>query len=156
MFWIESAVQFFQVFATQVRDFEEDSLHPAKAIACALFGWHLTEWVFSEYSEQLGVRELKEFQKELRNQCPELGCLQDLINGTKHVQITRYDPKVESADLYEGAFSDGFSNGFDVSRLQIRRFDGSVVWMEDLLKSVLDFWQGFFSAELGIHLEASE
>ena len=47
-----------------------------------------------------------------------------------------------------GAFSSGFTKGFDISRLEVERSDGSTVFFDVELDTVLQFWEDFFEKSL--------
>ena len=58
------------------------------AVNFAVTAWHMIDWVWhrreQELRERLGVKCLREFQDELRRQCPDLAVCDVIANAAKH------------------------------------------------------------------------
>ena len=58
------------------------------AINFAITAWHMTDWVWQrqerELCERFGVRCKREFQEEMRRQCPDLAVCDVIANAAKH------------------------------------------------------------------------
>ena len=146
-FDIHTSRVFFLVFMQQVERFTKDPLSTSQAVICAMFAWHLTEWIFHEYYEDAQNsqwKKLSDYYKYVKSQCPALGYMQDICNGTKHSQITYYHPLLSDTQMHQGAFDRGFSRGFDISYLHLTLEDGTVLRFEDELQKVKVFWENTF------------
>ena len=80
------------------------------AVNFAITAWHMTDWVWlrqeHELCECFGVKNLREFQDEMRQQCPELAVCDVIANAAKHggAAHKRQDrPDVETVLVAEGA-----------------------------------------------------
>ena len=130
-------------FQRKVADFKSDSLNTGKARDCAISAWHICDWVHKEHGLRLRYNKLSALHRDVKTSCPELGYLQDVANGRKH-KLLAYHPSVRKAYEHRGAFSGGFSRGFDISRLVLELAGGAEVDFEDVLEAALSFWVGFF------------
>ena len=142
-FDLQSSGDCLREFERKVGDFKGDSLNTEKARDCAIAGWHICDWVHKEHGARLGYNPQLSLQNHVKTSCPELGYLQDVANSRKHKWLT-YTPSVSRAYEHEGAFSPGFSRGFDISRLMLELGGGAKVDFQDVLESALSFWVGFF------------
>ncbi|HLG54639.1 MAG TPA: hypothetical protein VI485_04875 [Vicinamibacterales bacterium] len=65
-------------------DFLKDALSPRKAITCAIFAWHLRDWIWAQYKREfqvtLHLKELADFDRYLFANCPELELIQEIAN----------------------------------------------------------------------------
>lgn len=125
--------------------YNSKSLDDGLAMDCAVAGWSICDWVFERHGEQLGFTKLRVFQNYLREKWPELAYLDDINNGRKHCVVSKYETRVTSASERKGAFSQGFSRGFDTSGLVLNLRDGRVVRMEDVISAVVVYWDQYFS-----------
>ena len=127
-----------------ISDFKTNRLNPRQARYIAIVAWSISDWVFREHGNRLGYENLENFKKDIRSQCRELCYLQDLANSLKHRTISRYTPSLAKAHKHGGAFSQGFSRAFDLSRLMLTTRDGRELWFEDVIETALIFWDGYF------------
>ncbi len=138
-FDIRTPEQFFQAFLETVADYLADPLS-RKAVAAAMFGWHLCDWVVNAYG---GTR------ADLKRRCPSLRLLEDICNGSKHFQPDA-GAKVVGTDLRPGAFSSGFDRGYEIPYLPLSLADGSVRDFEDVINDVRDFWARYFQERTSV------
>ena len=90
--------------------------------------------------------EAVEIRAHVRGACPELAYLQDICIESKHAEIARYTPRIDEARVHVGAFSRGFSNDFDTSRLEIVLSGGRKVLFNDVVDRAVEFWSTFLEA----------
>ena len=151
-FDITTPRQFFDKLKKEQQKVEQKPASARHAINAATNAWHLWEWVWGDLKNNqqakntIGVHEKKEFEDYCKKKCPELETMQCIAEGSKHLG-TQGD-NVASTSAKGGAFSSGFSKGFDVSRLQITKTDGSNTYFGDELRAVVDFWEQFFAKQL--------
>ena len=86
--------------------------------------WHLIEWVWADHKSTV----------------------QAIANGSKHVHVKGKSggDKVQSTELHKGSFGRSFDRSFNISRLNVKLDDGTVVMFDDVIKVVVDFWNAFF------------
>ena len=78
--------------------------------------------------------------------------MQDIANGSKHRGITHYTPVVKKTESHQGAFSSGFSKGFDISSLEIELDEGTIVYFDEELSKVEEFFRDFFLQVLKVSI----
>lgn len=141
-FDIKSSKDFFQKLVEDHEEFKLSSTSSRIALNCAMTAWHLTEWVYYEYHENLSTKFplLKDFQNMMKKQCPSLQIMHDLANGTKHFKLNRHRTSIESTELHLGDFSSDFSRDFDISSLVIILNDGRKIYFEDEINTCLNYW----------------
>ena len=127
-------------------DYKKNMLSARLAITCAETAWHLVEWVYKEY-ESKNMKQ-NQFKQDLKNKCPSFLVMQDITNGSKHCEITKYTPKVKNTEKHKGAFqATAFQNDtFDVSYLRIELDDGTIKKFGDEIKIVVDYWNKYFAS----------
>ena len=58
------------------------------AVNFAITAWHMTDWVWHRWEQELrkslGVKNLPEFRNEMRQQCPDLAVCDVIANAAKH------------------------------------------------------------------------
>jgi hypothetical protein len=147
-FDIHTAADFFDKLQQEYQDFVDDPLSSRHAINCALTAWHLIDWTWAGHKEVVrglepSIKTKHEFVRYVISQCPELAIMQCIANGSKHFQQSR--SKVKSTRLHGGAFSRGFSRGFNISTLDVVLDDGSTVTFDDIAETVVEYWSSFFN-----------
>lgn len=144
-FDIKTSGVFFIKLLEDYGEFKSDYTSSRKALNCAMTAWHLSDWVYHEYNykEKEEFTHFPSFQKYLKELCPSLQIMHDLTNGTKHYHLARHKPSVEDTELHHGGFSSDFSNDFDVSGLEISMKDGSRLFFEDEMETVIEFWKKY-------------
>lgn len=144
---LTNAVELFHMLGEAIDDYLSDVLSTRKAVMCAMFAWHLTDWVQAEHPKHPTRRTL---QDEARRHCPALSYMRDIVTAAKHRSIRAWVSAVKSADAHRGAFSRGFSTGFDIPCLMLELADGSVVYFDEEVIKSRDFWHDYFSTALHV------
>lgn len=148
-FEIRGATDLMRAFLAAVDQYLAEPLCSMKAVVCAMLAWHLADWIYCDYSAiSDSFREPSDFRRYLKSQCGSLSYMQDITNGTKHRSITKYTPAISGTEKHSGAFSSDFSKGFDISCLRIALADGTLVYFDEEIQKVRDFWKSYFSNTL--------
>jgi len=149
-FNIQNAIDLLRALNVAIDDYLTDPLSSGKAVICAIFSWHLVDWVYQEYQAvATPFPKLINYQRYLKSQCKSLSYMQDITNGTKHRTIAMYVPVVKKTEEHHGAFSNAFSKAFDVSCLQLTLTDGTFVYFDEEVIKVRDYWNTYFTDTLG-------
>lgn len=143
-FHLENSRDCLEDLRDTISDFKKDPLNPRIARYGAIVAWSICDWVFKEHGSHLGYTELGKLQEDIRNACPKIEYLQNLADSLKHKTITRYIPSLHRAYKKKGAFSQGFSRGFDISGLMLEVHDGRELWFEDVIEEAFSFWDDYF------------
>lgn len=133
-----------EALKTSVERFKDDDLNEDLARECACKAWHLCDHSSKALGPNSPFPTLKKLQKHARGVCPELAYLQDICTESKHGEITRYVACIKEARHNGGAFSNGFSRAFDISRLELELHDGQTVFFVDVVDRAVGFWLDFF------------
>ena len=151
-FDIRTTLDFFNKLQEDYREFCKDKTDSRNALNCAMTAWHITDWAYNEFNQQLLAQfpTLPSFQQDIKKQCPSLQIMNDITNKAKHYRITRYKPSIKETELHHGAFSKEFSREFDISALEIELNDGTFIYFEDEIKTVIDFWTRYLQTTLNI------
>jgi DNA helicase IV len=88
---------------------------------------------------------MKEFTEHMKTQCPSLSYIQDIANGTKHGNISKYIPMVKTTAYHSGAFSSGFSTGFDIPSLRMVLDNNQVVYFDKEVINSMAFLDNYFN-----------
>ena len=145
-FDIKSSVDLLNELSRRVEDYNHNQLSSGNAVICAILCWHVVEWIYQEYGEQLTeFKNQKDFICHIKLQCNSLSYMQDVANGSKHRGITRYKPEIKSTEKHNGAFSSGFSNGFDISCLRMEIEGNQFVYFDEEIAKALFFLKGYFN-----------
>ncbi|KGY07007.1 hypothetical protein [Vibrio sinaloensis] len=147
-FDIKDSKDLFHEFSRLVGEYRKDPLSSGSAVICAIFSWHVVEWIYQEYPSLTATYPKKrDFQDFMKSSCPALSYMQDVANGSKHRGITMYQPVVKKTERHQGAFSSAFSKDFDVSSLKIE-LDGGVAYFDEEVDKVEAYIKHFFSNTL--------
>lgn len=149
-FEIKSSVDLLNELSRRVEEYKNDQLSSGNAVVCAILCWHLVEWIYQEYkgnAPELTKKE-KDFQNYIKSECNSLSYIQDVANGSKHRGITRYIPQVKSTEKHNGAFSSGFSTGFDISCLRMEIEGNRFVYFDEEIINALSFLKKYLSERL--------
>ena len=129
------------------KEYVADQLSSRKAIGCAIFAWHLNEWVWAQHKAQLRVRlslkKYEDYRRFLFTECPELKVIQDLANGSKHFQS-------DGSTVKNTKLSHGHLMGLlalTQSHLVVETGSG-LNFANILLSKVMSFWDDFFKKHL--------
>jgi hypothetical protein len=141
-FGITCTADMYALLLEEHGDYNRDRLSSKAAIRFAMTSWHLLEWAYNEFKSVLVPQypKLSDYIKWAKAQCPQLAIMQDIANGSKHMQITKRPPVVDKAEVHHGAFSNAFSRVFDISSLDVHMKDGTKTSFEDLVDPVVHFW----------------
>lgn len=143
-FDIKDSKDLFQKLSEEYRLCKNDRLSTNKAINFACTAWDLAEWVAKEQDPELSSGKIKEFKSDIKSKCPSLSIMQDICNGVKHRNISKYNPVVLKTEKHNGDFNDDFSRDFDISALFVIMGDGNKIFFEDEVEKVMDFWNNYF------------
>jgi hypothetical protein len=150
-FDISSPEDFLAKLKEEQLALERDLSSARHAINAALTAWHLADWVWVHYlksQESVRIRfgpdgrDVNAFKKYLLRRCPALATMHAICTGSKHVRAQ--NSNVINTARHDGGFSNGFSKGFDISRLKVVKNDGSTHWFDLELCDVVTFWDSFF------------
>ncbi|HDM8199184.1 TPA: hypothetical protein P0E36_005391 [Vibrio harveyi] len=148
-FDIKNSKDLFQEFSCLAEEYRKEPLSSGSAVICAIFSWHIVEWIYQEYpSLATTYPKKRDFQNFMKGSCPALGYMQDIANGSKHRGITMYQPVVKKTERHQGAFSSAFSKDFDVSSLKIELDGGVVAYFDEEVDKVEAYIKQFFSNTL--------
>ena len=125
------------------------------AVNFAITAWHITDWVWRRQEHELcksfRVRSFREFQNEMRRQCPDLAVCDIIANAAKHggaADKRRDRPGLETVLVAEPVA--GGAAGVElIAELTDRRWslnvrvDGKSQDLASLLASVFLFWHKF-------------
>lgn len=128
-----------------------------KAVACAIFAWHVVEWIYKDFPNMASNYKSKtDYQFAMKSICQSLQYIQDIANGSKHNGITMYAPSVKDTSRHDGGFLDSFSpesfsrESFDISGLKMTLDNGIEVFFDEEILKVRQFIQNYFVNTLGV------
>lgn len=139
---IQTAVDLFDKLLSEADDLEQE-MSSKGLINFAMTAYHLREWVkLGEYpvamkSAAEKLSDLSEFQ-----------ACRDIANGSKHFQITRYQPTTASVESEQGwglgRFGCG-SFGEGEEEITVTMTDGQSWDSVQLINKVVDMWGSLFT-----------
>ena len=98
---------------------------------------HMVDWLFPTVEAE---------RKKLRN-LPLLALCSHIANGAKHFEAkAKHHNSFSDSQVHPGAFSSGFSSGFDISGLIVvldgdaKLTFGSEIYVWDLAEKILRYW----------------
>jgi hypothetical protein len=155
-FDIKNSIDLYQEFLQAYEEYQQNLQSSGKAVVCAILAWHVIEWIYGEYSEELQRNnKKKDFQQSIKDQCPSFAYIQDIANGSKHNGITMYEPSVKNTENHSGAFSLSFSprsfsrRSFNISGLKMVLDDGTEVFFDEEIAKAKEFLASYFVENLG-------
>ncbi len=139
----------FTIVASDGAQYLADPLNVQKAETFARSAHILAEWVANE-SAAFGYLSLGDCREAIYKRCPDLKAIRDFSNMAKHAGKLEEGrtPYFTAAKLHGGAFSQGFSRGFDISRLVLVMPDGTELDYQDVVARAGRFWEEFFASDL--------
>ena len=140
MFGIENAKDRLGLLKADYAKLVQYPLNISLAEKACSDAWHLNDWVYKEKQTLNNLLTLEEFRKVLYEECPEMRILHDIVNTSKHKELSRPKARIIKTKKHSGAFSSDFSNDFDISRLEVYLEKGSKIDIDDLLKIAIDYW----------------
>ncbi|MGE6316664.1 hypothetical protein ACQKC1_12945 [Shewanella baltica] len=145
-FGTNSFTDYWDSVQRKVAVFLTDPLNEELAVECAGKLWHLCDWYYEEYKNNLPYKQLIDLQGYVGSECPSLRVMRDICNGSKHASLDKTrTPVIRKTQVHQGAFSSGFSRGFDISMLEVELVDGSIVDFDNAVKLSIDYWTGKLS-----------
>lgn len=139
-FELKTPVDLFRKLEHDFQRIEKEPLDTFAAFDFFVTAEHMLDWVYPDDSAS---------RKAVRQGNPVLEVCSHLANGSKHFQVRDSRHRsVEETRHHRGAFSNAFSSGFDISRLEVHLQGsaaaalGNVIAVEDLARQVLDLWRG--------------
>jgi len=141
----DSALDKFNEFLRDYKDFKLDADSIKKGTGIAISAWHLTDWVYSEFKGVSNYKDLGEFRLSLYPSCPSLKIMHDIATAAKHKTVSLPKANLKSTRKHMGAFSREFSKDFDISYLEVELDSGYRLDFEDEIDKVKVFWEEFFS-----------
>lgn len=155
-FDIKSSMDLLNELSRRVEDYTNDQLSSGNAVVCSILCWHVVDWIYNEYRGQLTeFKKITHFQEHIKSECNSLSYIQDVANGSKHRGITKYEPKVKSTEKHNGAFSSGFSKGFDISCLRMEIEGNQFVYFDEEIVKSLSFLKGYLNNLLVVPISSS-
>ena len=105
------------------------------AIEAAWAAWHLHEWLWQEMhpGAKASGSDYNEFRDGLLDACPELACMRDVVDASKHRGLSRGAGAIETAEETKQGSVPGH-----VLRVHV---EGTEQGFEDLLERVIDWWK---------------
>lgn len=129
-------------------DFQTEHTSSRAAITCAIFVWHLHDWIWAEHkaaiSNRLGIKSKRDFVCYLTNDCRELSVVQEIANGSKHFKSEKKE--IRSTDLTSGFYQGLLALG-TASHLTVELESQTVVFLE-ILKTCIQYWNDFLDRYL--------
>jgi hypothetical protein len=148
-FDIKTSIDLYNELLKRVEEYNNDCMSSGNAVICAILCWHVIEWIYQEYNEQLTqYKSNREFQDSVKAKCVSLSYMQDIANGSKHRGITKYTPTVKNTESHIGAFSNAFSKAFDISCLKLSLEDNQFVYFDEEIEKSVNFIQQLLNTEL--------
>ena len=92
-----------KLFCRQRYDIKACQYH---AFNCAVTAWHVTDWLWQDLTRalkaELQVKECKEFQRYVRENCPALNLCHQIANGSKHCLLEHNPDSTISTAISDG------------------------------------------------------
>ena len=154
-FAIHSEADLFEKLRQEFEDLKRTPDSSRHAINFAMTAWHLTDWMWglrlkkADYAERkqlVGavVRSLDKFRAYVTTRCPELGIMQRICNGSKHLKSDRGG----IADTFRAGhigIKIGEGAGATITKgeacLWVTDQQGETYAFADLAEKVLLFWE---------------
>ena len=151
-FDIKTSMDLFNELSKRVEEYNKNPMSSGNAVICAILCWHVVEWIYQEYREQLSAYNTNQkFQEFMKEECVSLCYMQDIANGSKHRGITRYTPIVKKTKKHNsgGAYSNAYSNAYSSSPcLQMELDEGQVVSFDEEIQKAKSFLDSFIKSNL--------
>jgi hypothetical protein len=125
-----------------------DAASDYKGLSCAMFTWHLKDWLWELERSKLveGKSKAKnKWERTLRDRCLELKFVEELVDGTKHV---RSNTRNTISGAVEGGYFRGLL-GLGTSSELVVHTNNEKIELVVILKKCLDFWESYLD-EKGI------
>ena len=126
-----------------LQSFESDSINEGLADKCAEEINKCLDYIHREKLCNCNFAKLSDCRSAIFRNCPELAVIRDIADSSKHSGIDRSKYVVKSAEKNNGAFSNGFSRGFDISKLIVVTKDSdNELFFIDIAKNALTYLVG--------------
>ena len=135
-----------QAFEAAVKRLKDDALNKDLARDCAIKAWHLGDHVFKALGSSAQFKDVSALQHHVRETCPSLAYLHEICIESKHAELSRNNPRTDTARYQAGGFShlDFDPHDFDTDRLEIKLTGDQTVLFSDVVDRALSFWSTFF------------
>jgi hypothetical protein len=150
VFDLTSAEQMLAKLRDEVAAYKADET-ARHAVNAIWTGYHLVEWIWKDrlrsdaaLRARIAVGDEDDLWAKIRTEHPPFALVHRIANGSKHFLPKCGDP---TTGVHHGAFSNGFSKGFDVDHLYIE-IDGTRHDVEHVLDELLSYWESFFTTYL--------
>lgn len=146
-FEVRTARDYFELLVSQsFEDFKNDNLSSKAAIVCAVFTWHLHEWIWAQSGARVktipGISKLRDFQNFLFNECPAFLILAEVANGSKHFDSDR--KSIKSTELKHGFYS---LIGTTESHLTVKT-ETELHFFDHILDKSVQYWDTFIKTRI--------
>lgn len=134
--------------------FAADTSSPCKAITCAIFMWHLLDWVSAQHERELaalGISDSKKLKEHICASCEEFKVISAIANGSKHYELS-YATGVTESGVKHGYMRGPLISFGTVSHVFVN-FNGSEVTFIAVLRHCLAFWESFLGDQLKLQLK---
>ena len=156
--------RFKSSISTNSRDIEGQSDHAFNFVISA---WHLTDWVWREYSsktgEAFGCRSFNEFHSKVRRECEALQICYELATGSKHFHLKEIKDKSVKSTATKTTHGGGIvrsvvqpvvrpivtsiTGEYTVYGLVIRLSSGKAVKPAIIFEQTMKYWKGLLSED---------
>ncbi len=140
MFGIENSKDRLNLLKKNYENLKQDRLNISLAEQACSDAWHLIDWVFEEEKKIDSELTKEKYREKVYLEFPEIKILHDLVNTFKHKNLSRPKAVIVETKEHGGAYSSGFSKGFDVSRLEVHLENDAKIDVDDLVKLAIDYW----------------
>jgi hypothetical protein len=151
---IQTTADFFRKLLDEREDFLKNPTSSRHAINCALTGWHIYEWVYTEYRSNPFIQQFKKakkFEDWLLDKHMEFKLIRDLADGSKHFHLGRPDKSILGTHIKRKRELYGSRPlAEDTLIIQMKFMNGAWMSFDDLFYWVTIFWYEFLKRELGI------
>lgn len=129
---------------TAYQNFLNTPLNSELADTLAQKIWQCTDYAHRENLCHCQSDKIKKCQEQIRKQCKALSAINDICDSAKHAGIDRTSINLQQSFQKPGAFSAGFSCGFDTSALVVVYPDGTTTNFLDIATEALEFIRANF------------
>jgi hypothetical protein len=159
-FGIDSVADYYrELLVPSFDEFCAEPLSARRAISCAIFTWHLGDWVVQQHQSQfngLGITHIKgplpALRAHLYGQYDGFEIIDGISNGSKHYTLTRQNSPAVSGSGVSHGFLRGPLLAFGTDSHLTVTFNGKGCIFKIVLKECIEQWQAFLTTKLQIQL----
>jgi len=145
MFDINNSKDKLEILKSDFKKLRANPLDISLAEKTCSDAWHIADWLFEEQKQVDKSLTKKTFKISLFKECPEMKILHDIVNIYKHKTLSRPKAYIKETKKHTGRFSSAFSNGFDVSILEVYFSSNNKIDVDDLINIAIDYWKSKLS-----------